>query len=149
MNLKYSPAGIGTFAGARFKLTKDDFLIGYADFNPILEKFIFVPAQFVPMSEIMQRCQSQRLPDKEFDAAIDRHEREMKAAVLSPEELLFVKNYIKEIPNPDEQRAADEAEQIHVDRQSKDELEGVRDALIREIGRLTDIRDRLRSEVKL
>jgi hypothetical protein len=148
MNLQHSPCGLGSFAAARFKITRNDFVIGYADYHPVHSKFVFVPAQFVPMSEIMQRCQRQRLPDKEFDAAIDRHEREMKAAVLSPEELLIVKDYVRNIPDPEEQRVVAAVEQDKVDKRSKLELEQARDNLIREIGSLTAIKERLEKEIR-
>jgi hypothetical protein len=144
MNLKYSPAGIGTFAGARFKLTKDDFLIGYADFNPILEKFIFVPVQFVALDAVYDNCLKQNLSDHDFDEAIARHERQVKAATFTDAELQEVKIFIRGIVNPEVQEAT---EKVITDKRSKQELERARDLLIVEIAGLTEIRDRLKREV--
>jgi len=142
MNLQHAPCGIGKFAGARFKLTKDGFLIGYADFD--FEKFIFVPAQFVSLAAIYEDCQRKNLSERDFDEAISRHEKQVKAAILTDDELAEVKLYVQDIANPEQQR---ETEKVTSDQQSKQQLERARDLLIVEIAGLTEIRDRLEREV--
>ena len=147
MHLQHTPSGVGSFAAARFKIIKDnEFVIGFADFNPCNGEFVFVPAQFVPMSVVMERCQKKGFSERAFDEAISRHDNEIKAAMLTESELWEVKKYIRDIPNPELQRAVEVAEQEATDRRTNAELESVRDNLIREIAGLTLIRDRLREE---
>jgi hypothetical protein len=124
------------------RVFKDGFFVGYADWDYLNDNFRFVPATFETDTAITLRWQKFGKSSDLLTDLLAENKAYIDAATLTAEERREVLAYIKALPNPMDDEPAKEAQP------STEELQQTRDALIREISHLTEMRDRLAKETR-